>query len=73
MLIVAAASVDDARWEGAYKKETGGILIFQSAPDEPIHEVTTRGVKLRQELDDTLFQMPKKLRHLKLNKDFSKP
>lgn len=83
-LIVAAAGVDDSKWEGTYTKETGGILTVQSELGEPIHKVATRGVKLWKEFDDTVFKMPKDKRAAwlsqnrdsvisKLNKDFSKP
>ncbi|KAG8716660.1 3-oxoacyl-[acyl-carrier-protein] synthase [Ceratobasidium sp. 394] len=83
-LIVAAAGVDDAKWEGTYAKETGGILTVQSELGEPIHKVATRGVKLWKEFDDTVFKLPKEKRAAwlaqnkdmvidKLNKDFAKP
>ncbi|KAJ7067175.1 fatty acid synthase [Mycena amicta] len=83
-LIVAAAGVDDAQWEGTYVKPTGGILTVKSELGEPIHKVATRGVKLWKEFDDTVFKMPKDKRAAwllerrdeiigKLNRDFSKP
>ncbi|KAG8770032.1 3-oxoacyl-[acyl-carrier-protein] synthase, partial [Ceratobasidium sp. 428] len=83
-LVVAAAGVDDAKWEGTYAKETGGILTVQSELGEPIHKVATRGVKLWKEFDDTVFKLPKEKRAAwlaqnkdmvieKLNKDFAKP
>ncbi|QRW18188.1 fatty acid synthase subunit beta [Rhizoctonia solani] len=83
-LIVAAAGVDDSKWEGTYAKETGGILTVQSELGEPIHKVATRGVKLWKEFDDTVFKLPKEKRAAwlaqnkdmvieKLNKDFAKP
>ncbi|KAJ7082229.1 acyl transferase domain-containing protein [Mycena belliarum] len=83
-LIVAAAGVDDANWEGTYVKPTGGILTVRSELGEPIHKVATRGVKLWKEFDDTVFKLPKEKRVTwlverrdevieKLNRDFSKP
>ncbi|KAF8145267.1 hypothetical protein K438DRAFT_1992005 [Mycena galopus ATCC 62051] len=83
-LIVAAAGVEDAEWEGTYVKPTGGILTVKSELGEPIHKVATRGVKLWKEFDDTVFKLPKEKRMAwlverrdevigKLNKDFSKP
>ncbi|QRV90063.1 fatty acid synthase subunit beta [Ceratobasidium sp. AG-Ba] len=83
-LIVAAAGVDDSKWEGTYAKETGGILTVQSELGEPIHKVATRGVKLWKEFDDTVFKLPKEKRAAwlaenknmvieKLNRDFAKP
>ncbi|KAJ7060332.1 hypothetical protein C8F01DRAFT_1220130 [Mycena amicta] len=83
-LIVAAAGVDDAQWEGTYVKPTGEILTVKSELGEPIHKVATRGVKLWKEFDDTVFKMPKDKRAAwllerrdeiigKLNRDFSKP
>ncbi|KAJ6477506.1 fatty acid synthase, partial [Mycena sanguinolenta] len=83
-LIVAAAGVEDAEWEGTYVKPTGGILTVKSELGEPIHKVATRGVKLWKEFDDTVFKLPKEKRLAwlvehreevvgKLNKDFSKP
>ncbi|CUA68512.1 fatty acid synthase subunit beta, fungi type [Rhizoctonia solani] len=83
-LIVAAPGVDDAKWEGTYAKETGGILTVKSELGEPIHKVATRGVKLWKEFDDTVFKLPKEKRAAwlaqnkdmvieKLNKDFAKP
>ncbi|KAG8724432.1 3-oxoacyl-[acyl-carrier-protein] synthase [Ceratobasidium sp. 395] len=82
--IVAAAGVDDAKWDRTYAKETGGILTVQSELGEPIHKVATGGVKLWKEFDDTVFKLPKKKRAAwlaqnkhtvieKLNKDFAKP
>ncbi|KAI0787467.1 fatty acid synthase [Fomes fomentarius] len=83
-LIVAAAGVDDAQWEGTYAKETGGILTVRSELGEPIHKIATRAVKLWKEFDDTVFKLPKEKRVAwlaerraeiiaKLNKDFAKP
>ncbi|TFK33214.1 fatty acid synthase [Crucibulum laeve] len=83
-LIVAAAGVDDAQWEGTYTKPTGGILTVRSELGEPIHKVATRAVKLWKEFDDTVFKLPKEKRTPwlterkaeiidKLNKDFAKP
>ncbi|KAI0649410.1 fatty acid synthase [Trametes meyenii] len=83
-LIVAAAGVDDAQWEGTYAKETGGILTVRSELGEPIHKIATRAVKLWKEFDDTVFKLPKEKRVVwlaerraeviaKLNKDFAKP
>ncbi|CAE6460687.1 unnamed protein product [Rhizoctonia solani] len=83
-LIVAAAGVEDSKWEGTYAKETGGILTVQSELGEPIHKVATRGVKLWKEFDDTIFKLPKEKRAAwlaqnkdmvieKLNRDFAKP
>lgn len=82
-LIVAAAGVDDAQWEGTYAK-TGGILTVRSELGEPIHKMATRGVKLWKEFDNTVFNLPKEKRAAwlserraeiiaKLNKDFAKP
>ncbi|KAL0953237.1 hypothetical protein HGRIS_004490 [Hohenbuehelia grisea] len=83
-LIVAAAGVDDAQWEGTYTRPTGGILTVRSELGEPIHKVATRGVKLWKEFDDSVFKLPKEKREkwlvehadeviMKLNRDFSKP
>ncbi|KAH9856627.1 fatty acid synthase [Lenzites betulinus] len=83
-LIVAAAGVDDSKWEGTYAKETGGILTVRSELGEPIHKIATRAVKLWKEFDDTVFKLPKEKRAdwlserraeviAKLNKDFAKP
>ncbi|KAA1467738.1 fatty acid synthase [Dentipellis sp. KUC8613] len=83
-LIVAAAGVDDAKWEGTYAKETGGILTVRSELGEPIHKIATRAVKLWKEFDDTVFKLPREKREAwlkerradvikKLNRDFSKP
>ncbi|EIW57289.1 fatty acid synthase [Trametes versicolor FP-101664 SS1] len=83
-LIVAAAGVDDSKWEGTYAKETGGILTVRSELGEPIHKIATRAVKLWKEFDDTVFKLPKEKRTTwlnehraeviaKLNKDFAKP
>src|ERR1700761_1575724 len=58
-LIVAASGVDDAKWEGTYAKETGGILTVRSELGEPIHKIATRGVKLWKEFDDTVFNLPR--------------
>lgn len=83
-LIVAAPGVVDAKWEGTYEKETGGILTVSSELGEPIHKIATRGVKLWKEFDNTVFAMPKDKRAAwlaerraeiieKLNKNFQKP
>jgi fatty acid synthase subunit beta len=83
-LIVAAAGVDDAQWEGTYAKPTGGILTVRSELGEPIHKVATRAVKLWKEFDDGVFKLPKEKRVVwlkerrddviaKLNADFAKP
>jgi fatty acid synthase subunit alpha len=83
-LIVAASGVDDAAWEGAYAKPTGGILTVRSELGEPIHKVATRALKLGKEFDDTVFKLPKEKRAGwlaerrvevigKLSKDFAKP
>jgi fatty acid synthase subunit alpha, fungi type len=83
-LIVVAAGVDDAAWEGTYTKPTGGILTVRSELGEPIHKVATHAVKLWKEFDGTVFKMPKEKRALwlaerkdeiigKLNRDFAKP
>jgi len=83
-LIVAAAGVGDAQWEGTYTKETGGILTVTSELGEPIHKIATRGVKLWKELDETVFALPKEKRNAwltekkdyiikRLNADFQKP
>lgn len=40
-LIVAAAGVDDAAWEGTYMKPTGGILTVRSELGEPVHKIAT--------------------------------
>ena len=83
-LIVAAAGVDDAQWEGTYAKETGGVLTVRSELGEPIHKIATRAVKLWKEFDDSVFKLPKEKRAAwlterraeiigKLNRDFAKP
>lgn len=57
-LIIAAAGVDDADWEGIYIKPTGGILTIRSGLEEPIHKVATWGVRLWKEFEDTVFKLP---------------
>ena len=83
-LIVAAAGVDDIKWEGTYERPTGGILTVKSELGEPIHKVANRAVKLWKEFDDSVFKLPKEKRAAwlierkdeviaKLNRDFAKP
>ena len=81
-LIVAAAGVDDSKWEGTYVKETGGIFSVRSELGEPIHKIATRAVKLWKEFDDTVLSREKREAWLKerraevikkLNADFAKP
>jgi fatty acid synthase subunit alpha, fungi type len=83
-LIVAVAGIEDSAWEGTYTKPTGGILTVRSELGEPIHKVAMQAVKLWEEFDDTVFELPKEKRGLwlaerkaeiigKLNKDFAKP
>lgn len=85
-LIVDAPGVDDAKWEGTYDKETGGIITVTSELGEPIHKIATRGVKLWAELDKKLFTLTKDKRLAwladvknakwvkeRLNADFQKP
>lgn len=82
--IAATDGVRDADWENTYKKATGGIITVRSEMGEPIHKIATRGVLLWKELDDTVFNLPKKqlLEVLtqkkdyiiaRLNKDSQKP
>ena len=63
---------------------TGSVLTVRSELGEPIYMVTTRGVMLWKEFDDTVFQLPKGKRadwlaqHRtevieKLSHDFQKP
>ncbi|KAH8096943.1 hypothetical protein BXZ70DRAFT_1030813 [Cristinia sonorae] len=74
-LIAAAKGVDDARWEGTYAEETGGILTVRSELGGPIH---------KEEFDNTVSNLFKEKRTTwpaerkskaitKLNEDFSKP
>jgi fatty acid synthase subunit alpha len=83
-LIVAAAGVDDDKWEGTYDRPTGGVLTVRSELGEPIHKVANRAVRLWKEFDNSVFSLPKEKRAAwlaerrdeiiaKLNKDFSKP
>jgi enoyl reductase-like protein len=83
-LIVEAKGVEDAKWEGTYKGETGGILTVQSELGEPIHKIATRAVKLWKEFDESVFKLTKDKRTAwlaanadsvieKLNRDFAKP
>lgn len=83
-LIVAAAGVDDEKWEGTYIKPTGGVLTVRSELGEPIHKVANRAVRLWKEFDNSVFSLPKEKRAAwlaerhdeiieKLNKDFAKP
>ncbi|KAI0046589.1 fatty acid synthase [Auriscalpium vulgare] len=83
-LIVAAAGVQDAAWEGTYAKETGGIITVRSELGEPIHKVANRALKLWKEFDDTIFKLPREKRDAwlqerradviaKLNRDYFKP
>ncbi|KAF2998032.1 beta subunit of fatty acid synthetase [Neopestalotiopsis sp. 37M] len=82
--IVAAAGVDDKKWEGTYKGSTGGIISVVSEMGEPIHVVATRGALFWNEMDKTVFSLDKKKRvpvlnakkdHIiaKLNADFQRP
>ncbi|KAI0318373.1 hypothetical protein OF83DRAFT_1291694 [Amylostereum chailletii] len=61
-LIVKAAGVEDAQWEGTCSKETGGILTVCSEFREPIYKVATRALKLWKEFDDTVFKLPREKR-----------
>lgn len=83
-LIVDAPGVDDVEWENSYERETGGILTVTSELGEPIHKIATRGIKLWNELDKTLFSLNKEKRIAwmaekkdyliqRLNRDFQKP
>ncbi|KAF9643911.1 hypothetical protein BDM02DRAFT_3132104 [Thelephora ganbajun] len=83
-LIVAAPGVADARWEGTYDKETGGVLTVHSELGGPIHKIATCGVKLWKEFDNIAFAVPKEKRAAwlaehrveiidKLNRNFQKP
>lgn len=83
-LIVAAAGVDDDKWEGTYNKPTGGILTVRSELGEPIHKIANRAVRLWKEFDDTVFGLNKEKRVTwltehkaevieKLNRDYNKP
>ncbi len=82
--IADATGVSDDKWEQTYKKPTGGIITVRSEMGEPIHKLATRGVLLWQEMDNTIFNLPKnKLQDAldkkkdyiikKLNADFQKP
>lgn len=57
--IVDAPGVDDSQWENTYKKATGGVITVLSEMGEPIHKLATRGVLFWQELDNTIFNLPK--------------
>ncbi|GMM38923.1 tetrafunctional fatty acid synthase subunit [Saccharomycopsis crataegensis] len=83
-LIASAPGVPDEKWEGTYKKATGGIITVRSEMGEPIHKIATRGVQLWAEIDKDYFtikpkEMVKKLAANKdkiiekLNKDFQRP
>lgn len=56
VLIVAAAGVDNTKWEGTYAKEMGRILTVRSELGELIHKIAMRGVKRWKEFDDTAFK-----------------
>ncbi|CCH45960.1 fatty acid synthase [Wickerhamomyces ciferrii] len=82
--IADAPGVPDSKWEQTYKKPTGGIITVRSEMGEPIHKLATRGVLLWQEMDNTIFNLPKnKLQDAldkkkdyiisKLNADYQKP
>ncbi|KAH8693926.1 putative fatty acid synthase beta subunit [Talaromyces proteolyticus] len=70
--IVEALGVDDADWEGTYKRPTGGIVTVKSEMGEPIHKIATRGVLLWSELDQKVFSLPatKQLQELEKQKDY---
>lgn len=65
--IVDAKGVDDKDWEQTYKRPTGGIVTVLSEMGEPIHKLATRGVLFWQELDNTIFNLPKNKRVEALN------
>ena len=48
-LIIKVSSVSDDQCEGAYQKETGGILTIQLELGEPILKIATCAVKLWRE------------------------
>ncbi|ODQ82934.1 hypothetical protein BABINDRAFT_78539 [Babjeviella inositovora NRRL Y-12698] len=84
LAIVGCTGVPDSLWEQSYKKPTGGIITVRSEMGEPIHKIATRGVMLWQEMDNTIFNLPKgklvetlnkKKDYIikKLNADFQKP
>ncbi|PWN49501.1 hypothetical protein IE53DRAFT_363101 [Violaceomyces palustris] len=83
-LIVAAPGCEDNEWEGVYNKPTGGIINTKSELGESINYIATRGAKLWNEFDRTIFSLPKEKRNKylvekrsyiidRLNKDFQKP
>ncbi|KAF7326260.1 Fatty acid synthase [Mycena kentingensis (nom. inval.)] len=64
-LIVAAAGVDDADWEGTYVKPTGGILTVNSGRSSTIKMPKEKRAAWLLERRDEIIG--------KLNRDFSKP
>lgn len=65
--IVDAPGVEDHEWEKTYKSDTGGVITVLSEMGEPIHKLATRGVKFWQEMDNTIFNLPKNKRVDALN------
>jgi enoyl reductase-like protein len=49
-------------FESLYTKETGGIPTVQLELGKPIHKVTTQGVKLWKEFNNTVFKLLKEKR-----------
>lgn len=60
--IADAPGVEDKDWERTYKGPTGGVITVLSEMGEPIHKLATRGVLFWQELDNTIFNLPKNKR-----------
>ncbi|KAG9248120.1 fatty acid synthase subunit beta dehydratase [Calycina marina] len=64
--IVYAEGVDNSRWEETYRGVVGGVITVKSEMGEPIHKLATRGVRLWSELDQTIFNLDKPKRTVKL-------
>ncbi|KAL4907692.1 hypothetical protein BDW74DRAFT_189141 [Aspergillus multicolor] len=83
-IIAATPGVSDSEWEKTYSGPAGGVITVTSEMREPIHKITTRGVRLWAEMDRTVFTLPRRdrLTYLakhrrsiiqRLNADFAKP
>jgi len=81
-----APGLPDSEWEKTYTaRGGGGVITVLSEMGEPIHKLTTRGVKLWKELDTTVFSVPRGPKRIaalqaqksklvkRLNADYQKP
>lgn len=57
--ILEAPGLEDHEWEQTYKGSAGGIITVLSEMGEPIHKLATRGVLFWNEMDKTIFSLPK--------------